>query len=84
VENRAQSWISGKPDSRILETGIRSEFTHGGLRSRLGRGRADWKHQWIDAAVFAAPYVAAVAIAYTLYQRSGQRRTLRKYAHRPA
>jgi hypothetical protein len=74
IESRAKSWFDGNPDSRILETGIRSEFTHGGLRSRLGRGRADWKHQWIDAAVFAAPYVAIAAIAYTAYRRSNRHR----------
>jgi hypothetical protein len=74
IESRAKSWLDGKPDSRILETGIRSEFTHGGLRSRLGRGRADWKHQWMDAAVFVAPYVAVAAIVYTVYRRTSRRR----------
>ena len=69
LESRAQAFLTGRPDSRIRESGVLSEFTHGGLRSRFGRHRADVKHHWIDAAAFLAPYMALAAGAYYLGRR---------------
>jgi len=74
VEARLQALLSGRPDSRIRETGILSEFTHGGVRSRVGRDRADLSHQWIDAVGFIAPYVAVAGVAYMLMRRQSDRR----------
>jgi hypothetical protein len=74
IESRMKALLDGRPDSRILETGVLSEITHGGLRSRIGRHRADVKHVWIDAAMFAAPYVAVAATAYLVVRRSRRRR----------
>jgi hypothetical protein len=70
VESRFQALLSGKPDSRLLETGVLSEFKRGGFRSRSGQQRADLKHQWIDALVFAAPYILAAGTLYMLVGRS--------------
>src|SRR3712207_2617831 len=70
VESRIQALMSGRPDSRVLETGVLSELKRGGIRSRVGRNRADLKHQWIDAVVFAAPYIAAAGAIYLLVRRS--------------
>jgi hypothetical protein len=75
MENRWKAWARGKPDSRILETGIRSEFTHGGIRSRFGRNRADLQHQWLDLAAFAAPYVALAALIYVASRPSRRPRS---------
>ena len=74
VESRLQALLTGRPDSRLLETGVLSEMTHGGLRSRYGKRRADVGHQLIDAAVFAAPYVAAAAGLYLLSRRGKKKR----------
>lgn len=40
-----------------LGTGLRSELTRGGLRSRVGQGRADLRHQWLDPLVVAGPWL---------------------------
>lgn len=74
LESRIAALLTGRPDSRVLETGVLSEFKRGGLRSRLGRGRADVKHQWIDALYFVAPYVVMAGALYMLSRRSGRRR----------
>jgi hypothetical protein len=39
VESGLRSFVSRRPDNPVAETGVRSELTHGGLTSRLGRGR---------------------------------------------
>ncbi len=72
LESRVQALLRGQPDSRVLETGVLSEMKYGGLRSRLGKNRADVKHQWIDVVMFAAPYLA---VAGTLYLLTRRRRT---------
>jgi hypothetical protein len=70
LEARMEALLRGRPDSRILETGVLSEFRRGGgLPARLGRGRADVKHQWIDALYFAAPYVALGGALYLLARK---------------
>jgi hypothetical protein len=74
LESRAQALFTGRPDSRVLETGVLSEFKRGGLRSRIGQRRADVKHHWIDAVVFAAPYVAIAATVYLLGRGLSRRR----------
>jgi hypothetical protein len=66
VESRIQAVMEGRPDSRIAETGIRSEFTRHGWRSRFGRHRADLRHQWIDVLMFAAPYIATGCAIYSI------------------
>jgi hypothetical protein len=50
-----------RPDNPITETGVKAEFTHSGLRSRLGRKRTDLVHQPLDPVVVAGPWVVAVA-----------------------
>lgn len=42
----------------LVATGLRTELRHG-VRSRLGRGRADVKHQPLDLLVVAGPKVVA-------------------------
>jgi hypothetical protein len=48
VESGLRSFVSRRPDNPVAETGVRSELTHGGLTSRLGRGRADVGHHLAD------------------------------------
>jgi hypothetical protein len=77
AESRLEALLKGRPDSRLLETGVLSEFKRGGLRSRIGQNRADVKHQWIDALVFAAPYIAIAGTVYVIARGRGNRRALR-------
>jgi hypothetical protein len=53
---------------------VLSEFKHHGLRTRLGHHRADVKHQWIDALLFAAPYLAVAGALYFASRRRTKRR----------
>jgi hypothetical protein len=59
-----RSLLTLRPDNPITQTGIRSELTHHGLSSRMGKKRADLVHQSLDPLIVAAPYVAAVAVGY--------------------
>jgi hypothetical protein len=52
-----RSFASLRPD--VPATGLRSEFTRGGLRSR--RGRSDARHQLLDSVVVAGPWIAGAA-----------------------
>jgi hypothetical protein len=69
VEGFVGSILSGHPDNLLAETGIRAELTGDGLRSRTGDGRTDWKHQWMDPFVVAAPWVLAGAGAVAAVRR---------------
>ena len=41
----------------ITETGVLSEFSHHGIASRFGRGRADVRHHPLDPVIVAGPWV---------------------------
>ena len=74
AESRVQAILAGEPDNPITELGIRSEFTHHGLSSRAGRGRADLKHVPLDPRVVGAPLVAAGAVAYAVIRSRRRKR----------
>ncbi|AKS30883.1 hypothetical protein [Mycolicibacterium goodii] len=57
VEAHIASLFTLRPDNPITETGIKSEFTHHGFSSRVGRKRADRSHTWIDPILVAGPWV---------------------------
>jgi hypothetical protein len=59
VGGAARSFLTLHPDNPITETGVLSELTHHGVRSRLGRGRADVRHQALDPVIVAGPWVVA-------------------------
>ena len=59
VEAHLASFLTARPDNPITETGVRSEFTHSGLSSRLGRKRTDVVHQVFDPVIVAGPWVLA-------------------------
>ncbi|MGY1752486.1 hypothetical protein [Blastococcus sp. SYSU D01042] len=54
AEHRLRSFASTRPD--VPATGVGSELTHGGLRSR--RGRSDARHHLLDPVVVAGPWIA--------------------------
>ena len=59
AEHRLRSFVSTRPD--VPATGLRSEFTRGGLSSR--RGRSDARHHLLDPVVVAGPWVAVAGAA---------------------
>ena len=73
-EHHLRSLATLRPDNPITETGIRSEFTRGGISSRLGRRRADVNHQWMDPLVVGGPWVLAGLGAAAVVVRALRRR----------
>lgn len=63
VEARLRSVAAGRPDNPITETGIRTEVSHHGWSSRVGRERVDNNHAWLDPILVGGPWVAAAAAA---------------------
>ena len=63
VEGHLTSFLTLRPDNPITETGVKAEFSHGGLGSRLGKKRADLVHQSLDPVIVAGPWVAAAGVA---------------------
>ena len=59
VESHLRSFATFRPDNPITQTGVRSELSHHGLRSRLGTGRTDLVHQPLDPLIVAGPWVVA-------------------------
>jgi len=59
VENHLASFATLRPDNPFTETGIRSEITYGGMRSRIGKTRVDKSHTWIDPFLIGGPWVLA-------------------------
>jgi hypothetical protein len=72
VENHLRSFRTLRPDNPITETGVLSEFTHHGLKSRIGTKRTDLVHQPLDPIIVMGPWVAAAGVAY-----SGARKLVR-------
>ena len=64
LEHHLKSFLTLHPDNPITETGVKAEFTHHGLRSRVGQHRTDLKHQPLDPVIVAGPWVAAAGAVY--------------------
>ena len=62
IENRVSAAVRLKPDNPISEMGLRAEITRGGWRSRVGRGRTDVKHMWLDTLVVNAPWLLVAGV----------------------
>jgi hypothetical protein len=60
AEHHIRSFFTAHPDNPFTETGIKSEFTHHGVKSRLGRKRADLAHVWMDPVIVAGPWILGV------------------------
>jgi len=73
VESARRSFVTVRPDNPVTQTGVLAEGRRHGLRSRVGQGRADVHHQWMDPVVVAAPWALAAAAAYGA-ARAGLRR----------
>lgn len=71
-ESHLASLATARPDNPLTETGISSEISAHGLRSRRG-SRADKNHQWMDPLLVAGPWLlaggAAAAVLKALTSR---------------
>ncbi|MBV5243458.1 hypothetical protein KUF57_07910 [Mycolicibacterium sp. PAM1] len=72
AEHRVIALLRGRPDNPVSEMGLRAEVTRNGLSSRIGRGRTDVQHTWIDTFVVSAPWLV-LAAAVTRVVRSRRR-----------
>ena len=63
-EHHLKSFLTLHPNNPITETGVKAEFTHHGLRSRVGQHRTDLKHQVLDPVIVGGPWVAAAGAVY--------------------
>jgi hypothetical protein len=73
AEHHIRSLATLRPDNPVTETGIKAEWTHHGLKSRLGRKRVDTHHMWLDPVIIGAPWILAGAVfARLLRKRRGR------------
>jgi hypothetical protein len=68
-EHHLRSLLTSRPDNPITETGIKSEFTHNGIRSRFGRKRVDVWHMWMDPIIAAGPWILPIYVMRRLVKR---------------
>jgi hypothetical protein len=57
-ESHLKSFATLRPDNPVTETGIGSEFSGNGFKSRTGK-RVDVNHSWMDPVIVAGPWVLA-------------------------
>ena len=74
VESHLRSFATLRPDNPITETGVLSELTRHGYSSRVGKNRADLKHQWMDPILVAGPWIFAGAVGFALLRGLFRRR----------
>ena len=72
-ENHVKSFATPRPDNPVTETGMLSEFSRQGVRSRFGQKRADVTHQWMDPIIVGGPWMLAAGGLVAAF------RALRKY-----
>ena len=77
VEHHARSLFSLRPDNPITQTGIKSEITANGIKSRFGKGRADVVHHPLDPVIVAGPWVVGGILAYRGVRALARRRNAR-------
>ena len=65
-----RSFASLHPDNPITETGVKAELTHGGVRSRFGKGRTDLVHQPLDPVIVAGPWVVGGYLALRVARKA--------------
>jgi hypothetical protein len=73
LESGLRSLLTLRPDNPITQTGVLTEVKRHGLRSRLGHGRADVKHHWMDPFIVGAPWLGGALVAYRLLRRRPSR-----------
>ncbi|HET9873295.1 MAG TPA: hypothetical protein VFP89_11980 [Propionibacteriaceae bacterium] len=64
VESHLRSLHTLRPDNPLTETGIGTEWSSHGIRSRRGQKRVDLVHQALDPLVVAGPWALAGGTVY--------------------
>jgi hypothetical protein len=75
AEHHLRSFLTLRPDNPITETGIKSELSHGAVKSRLGRKRVDIKHIWMDPIIVGGPWIVLGFLAFRLLSRRRRHRS---------
>jgi hypothetical protein len=63
IGSHLRSFVTGRPDNPVTETGSRAEVTYHGWQSRVGTKRADVSHQILDPIVIDGPWLVAMVVA---------------------
>lgn len=74
IESHLASFATLRPDNPITQTGIRSEWTHNGWKSRVGTRRVDNSHTWLDPIIVGGPWLLASALLVKVGRRLTKRR----------
>lgn len=74
IESHLVSFASLRPDNPFTQTGIRSEWTHNGYRSRVGTTRVDKSHAWMDPIIVGGPWLLTGAVLIKAGKRLLKRR----------
>ena len=64
LEAMATSLVSLRPDNPVTETGVLSEFSRHGLKSRTRGHRTDVKHQFLDPIIVGGPWALRAGLVY--------------------
>ncbi|QGU28227.1 hypothetical protein D7D94_11480 [Microbacterium oryzae] len=59
----ARSLFTLRPDNPITQTGVLGEFSRHPIGSRVGRGRIDHKHAWLDPILIVGPWVLTAVLS---------------------
>lgn len=73
VESELASLATRRPVNPFLKSGLKAEFSRHGWSSRVGAGRADVQHQWMDPLVAYAPWALAAAVGVAAARAVGRR-----------
>lgn len=68
-----RSLATTQPDNPITQTGILSELRRRPIASRVGRGRIDLSHTWLDPLLVVGPWLLSVWGAWRILRRIGRR-----------
>ena len=62
----ARSLFSRRPDDPVTQSGILGERGRGPISSRVGRGRVDVRHTWMDPVLVVGPWVVAAVVVFRI------------------
>jgi hypothetical protein len=62
VTAHVRSFATGAPDEPITQSGVLGERGRHPIASRVGRGRVDMKHAWLDPILLVGPWVLAAVV----------------------